>query len=124
LNGGLILIGGYGLYYTALEFSAGLSWLLFIGTPMYLTANLLRQVRCISRASCQRGCGCCNAHLRRFAHACSSRVARLASCFHGSSLGLLCQLCKRADADAAAVAWLRMGFTHSLRQVVSLSPCR
>jgi hypothetical protein len=45
LNGGLILIATYGLYYTTLEFVAGLSWLLFIGVPMILTANLLRQVR-------------------------------------------------------------------------------
>ncbi len=48
INGGLILVAGYGLYYIALEFFAGLSWVLFIGTPMYLTANLLRQVRSIA----------------------------------------------------------------------------
>ena len=46
LNGGLVLIVLYGLYYTTLEFFAGLSWLLFIGTPMFLTANLLYQVCC------------------------------------------------------------------------------
>ena len=44
-NGGLLLIAVYGLYYITLEFFAGLSWVICIGTPMYLTANLLCQVR-------------------------------------------------------------------------------
>ena len=97
----MILLAGYGLYYIALEFFAGLSWVMFIGTPMFLTANLLRQVRRILQrvfvaTTCRDG------QVLRFVHACSNIMSALLTvcvavpwgrCVGDSGLSGSCRCC-------------------------------